>query len=338
MFPWTSPPTSWPTPPPSSSASATWPPQPPTASLPPDHLWHGQHHRQLPQQFFLLDIVWTHSNIHWAQPICLGLHLLLWNICLDTRPRYTLRGPRRLQHHQLPIPHHHRHLLHLHLHIRCQLNILFLLQFQQQAPVQRLFLLLHLHLWLPPDQLFRQHGQLLLLQFTNHQYHMHHYRIHLFHHKPTTRQVWVPLQQHLPHPLLDKQQSKQLRRSVPTRRQRNRAVRLHRHLLLRLLRLHRTHLRYNKTWQHWALPPSNLLNPSAFYNSNNINCFWTHNVFTTSRISNYSDKTHHHQPHLQCHLPPPPHHHRHLLQWKPDQSNLLFLPTPWPSNVMLDTD
>ena len=221
--------------------------------------------------------------------------------------------------------HHHRHSLHLQLpHIRCQLNILSLLHLQQRAQIRQPTTLLHPLLRLPPDQHFRQHGQLLLLQFMNRQYHLHHYHVHLTHYVFTNLNQWLPLHQHLPQLLLDKQQWKQLQRFAPRRKLKNHVARLQRRRRPRLLmlpQLHRLHLRYSKTWQHWALRLNNSRNRSVL---SRLNSRWYLIPNASMNNDNNNFKTYHQPPLLlQRHCP-----HRHYqprylpLHRKPDPLNL----------------
>ena len=186
---------------------------------------------------------------------------------MDNPQHYILRGLLRPHSKRQLTLHHHRHSLHLQRPpIQCQLNTLSLLQLQHWAQIRLPSTPSHPPLRLPPDQHSRQHGQLLLLQLMNRQHHLYHYQAHLTHLVSINLHQWLLRHQHLLQLLPDKQQSKQLQRFAPRRDLRKRAAQLQRPLrtqLLMLLQLHRLHLQYNKTWQHWALRLNNSRNRSV---------------------------------------------------------------------------
>ena len=262
MFPWTTPPTSRPTPPQPATPSSTWPAQPPSiaSTSRPPMTWPttAPSSSSTPQPGYPVDLHQYSIN----PPHMPGTHA-------NASRHYILRGLLRpLSSRQLPLCRH-RHSLPLQQPlIQDQPHTLCLLQLHHWAPTQPPSIRFHQFLQLQRHQHFRRHGQLLLLQLMHRPHHRYLYQAHLTHLVFFNLNHWLPRHQQFLQLSLDMQQSKQPQRFDLRRNLTKYAVQLRRPLrtpLLMPLQLHRLHLhlQYNQNWQHWALRLNNSLNPSA---------------------------------------------------------------------------
>ena len=115
MFPWTTPPTTWPSTSPPTTTASTWPPTPPSAttSSRPPFAWPTTPTPSHPHiQHLIQDIHLTHITSQSAQPPRRQPPRTLLNIFLDNHLHYTLHGllrhlcqlPQARHHHQLSRP------------------------------------------------------------------------------------------------------------------------------------------------------------------------------------------------------------------------------------------
>ena len=275
MYPWTTPPTSWPTPPQSATPSSTWPPQsasiastprppttwpttapPPTSTAQPAYPIETKQYLINPPH--MSGTTPTPVEQLFGQPS--ALHPT-WPSSTSPQPTASTMPPLSFASlatapHAGPAPH---------------------LVPTTTPPLGPDTTTLHTNL--PVLQLqrhphFRQHGTLLQLHLTHRPHHLHLYRAHLTHLVFFNLHHWLLRHRQFLQLHLITRQSKQPQRFDQKRNLTNYAAQLQRllrlhlplHLQIQRLRLHRL---FQQKWQRWALQHNNSQNLSVSFKLNN---------------------------------------------------------------------